>query len=820
MSWIVTVNGTIESYNDTGLVNGITYFYSIAAQNSVGTGPAANCSVMPVGIPPPPTNVTAVPGDTSLTLSWSTPITDGGFPLTGYTIFRQEGSQSATQIDSVGPDVNSYVDNTVAHGRSYSYYLLATNQKGASHPSAQTSPFLVHSVLNMEIYSDTHARSLGYSVDLTIHAVLAKGGSPVSGIEMVLYYSVTSGATWNEISSAVTSTDGNCSLEWLPTATGTFLIRASWSGDDNYSAAEATTTLAVTSSDQYYFTVQSNSTVSQLSFNSTSMQLSFTVSGPTGTLGYTRIIISKQLVADGTSIRISMDGAPMNYSLTSTENSWVLYFTYHHSSHQVVASLSQVDTTGPVISVEYPRPGEFVNQNSIAVSWNASDTQSGVNRTEYALDGAEYAIIYGAGPYSRTLNGLPDGEHTLTIIAFDNFGNNNTTSVTFTVDTVTPSLTITAPEPDSWHNTSEVNFTWTSSDSGSGLAYFTVAMDGGEWINVTTSYYQFSGLADGGHIAHIRSYDRAGNYMGRNVEFNIDTAGPTLDIVAPTPDALIFSSNVSVSWTSTSASGISDYWIKADGEQWEWINATSSSSCTLTSLADGVHVVSVKAQDNASNWNQTSVSFTIDIAPTVIAHSPTGSNVAISSAISVWFSKTMNETSVEIAVNGVKQTPAWNGKNATILQSSALGYGTTYSVTVSGMDLAGNAMELRTWTFTTMKNEGIVSGIIEDANGDPIANATVTLSNGMSTRTDASGAFAFHNVTAGTYNVTISKDGYKPITQTLSTAAGRTSDLGSLSLEASTTSNSDYLVIIAVAVVVVVALLGIISLNLRHKKKE
>lgn len=31
----------------------------------------------------------------------------------------------------------------------------------------------------------------------------------------------------------------------------------------------------------------------------------------------------------------------MNYTLSSTESSWVLYFTYHHSSHQVVADLAR-----------------------------------------------------------------------------------------------------------------------------------------------------------------------------------------------------------------------------------------------------------------------------------------------------------------------------------------------------------------------------------------------------------------------------------------------------------------------------------------------
>ena len=38
-------------------------------------------------------------------------------------------------------------------------------------------------------------------------------------------------------------------------------------------------------------------------------------------------------------IMADFDGATTNYNLTSTSNSWVLYFTYHYNSHSVVATL-------------------------------------------------------------------------------------------------------------------------------------------------------------------------------------------------------------------------------------------------------------------------------------------------------------------------------------------------------------------------------------------------------------------------------------------------------------------------------------------------
>ena len=98
--------------------------------------------------------------------------------------------------------------------------------------------------------------------------------------------------------------------------------------------------LAVTQySDKNMFSVSSNSTVSSLAFNSTSRQLSFTVSGDSGTFGYTDVCIAKTLIQDSSAIKISLDGNPIEYSTSSLEDSWILHFTYSHSAHSVSINL-------------------------------------------------------------------------------------------------------------------------------------------------------------------------------------------------------------------------------------------------------------------------------------------------------------------------------------------------------------------------------------------------------------------------------------------------------------------------------------------------
>ncbi|MGD0817083.1 MAG: carboxypeptidase-like regulatory domain-containing protein [Methanomassiliicoccales archaeon] len=121
----------------------------------------------------------------------------------------------------------------------------------------------------------------------------------------------------------------------------------------------------------------------------------------------------------------------------------------------------------------------------------------------------------------------------------------------------------------------------------------------------------------------------------------------------------------------------------------------------------------------------------------------------------------------------------------------------------------------------TMKNEDTIEGVIKDAGGNPIANATVTLSNGMTTATDTKGHFSFENVLSGKYTLNATKAGLEPITQNVSASAGQTSELGALSALASpSTTISDNGLIIGAAAVLIVALLLLFLVFIRRRKKE
>jgi fibronectin type 3 domain-containing protein len=133
------VTGT--SFIDTGLTNGTTYYYTVAAVNSVGTGPQsaeANATPQPTA-PTAPLGLKAKGGNVSVSLSWSVPASDGGSPITGYNIYRSTtaGGEGGTPVKT-GVTTTSYTDTGLTNGTTYYYTVAAVNAVGTSPQSSET----------------------------------------------------------------------------------------------------------------------------------------------------------------------------------------------------------------------------------------------------------------------------------------------------------------------------------------------------------------------------------------------------------------------------------------------------------------------------------------------------------------------------------------------------------------------------------------------------------------------------------------------------------------------------------------------------------
>ena len=126
---LLSVGSTNQTgYNDTGLHNGWTYFYQVAAENEAGEG--ARClevaSATPYGIPGAPVGfcVTVVQG--GVRLNWTAPAQTGGAEHLTYTVLRG-GSPDSLAPDREMTDAFETTDLAVSPGGSYYYSVSARN---------------------------------------------------------------------------------------------------------------------------------------------------------------------------------------------------------------------------------------------------------------------------------------------------------------------------------------------------------------------------------------------------------------------------------------------------------------------------------------------------------------------------------------------------------------------------------------------------------------------------------------------------------------------------------------------------------------------
>jgi hypothetical protein len=251
-------------------------------------------------------------------------------------------------------------------------------------------------------------------------------------------------------------------------------------------------------------------------------------------------------------------------------------------------------------------PGAWSNI-SLQVSFFTVDAVSGIDHYEVALDGT--AFFTQSNPY--ILPGLTEGEHNITVRAFDRAGNYQDGTVMVGIDRTPPLNLLISSSPSGWTNT-DIKLIFSAVDPVSGISRYEVRINNDSY-KCQTSPMTLKELRDGLNQITVRAYDSAGNFVEGRLETKIDKTPPRSFTPSAAPAGWTrFPSVISFS-TTDYTSGIDHYELRVD--DWNWTTVTSPFN--LFDIPDGQHNVTVRAFDIAGNFVDGTVNVFIDTTPPV-----------------------------------------------------------------------------------------------------------------------------------------------------------------------------------------------------------
>lgn len=208
------------------------------------------------------------------------------------------------------------------------------------------------------------------------------------------------------------------------------------------------------------------------------------------------------------------------------------------------------EKVAPVISITAPSSSAKLTNNKPVINWTVTDADSGVNPSTIKLIIDSQTITTGI---TKTQSGknytcsytpttaLSDGTHTIKVSASDYDGNVATQkSVTFTVDTVPPELSVSAPVDNLVTNQSSLVVKGTTNDVTSSPVTLTIKLNGGteQAVEVGSdgSFTKTLTLVTGENTIVITAKDGAGKTSTVTKKVVLDQTAPVIQSVTISPN--------------------------------------------------------------------------------------------------------------------------------------------------------------------------------------------------------------------------------------------------------------------------------------------
>ncbi|MBN1389830.1 MAG: hypothetical protein JXA22_04205 [Candidatus Thermoplasmatota archaeon] len=272
----------------------------------------------------------------------------------------------------------------------------------------------------------------------------------------------------------------------------------------------------------------------------------------------------------------------------------------------------QIDNNDPSMNIVRPMDEEIIGgQYNVQVT--SSDTF--LDRVEYMVDSTGWQSLSGNEPnWNVVLNTslLTDGDHTLSVRAFDNSSHRTEKVVDFIVDNTNPTCNVIAPFEGAFLE-SVYTFKVSTMDIV-GIDLVVINVFGGEYqtsLNRQTGYYEYSfntmTILDRSYNITATSKDLSGKLTtSSKVDFNVDNEAPQITLKGLQTGNYV--SNIVVFNVTVTDPFIRDVRYSIDGGEWVPVNQ----SWDTNTVFDGKHNVRIQARDQAGHFTIQALDLIVD----------------------------------------------------------------------------------------------------------------------------------------------------------------------------------------------------------------
>jgi hypothetical protein len=279
------------------------------------------------------------------------------------------------------------------------------------------------------------------------------------------------------------------------------------------------------------------------------------------------------------------------------------------------------ETMPPLLQLNSPASGSFVNSSKPTISITLSDALTGINAASPSLilDGQLVSASAGSTSLSFTpATPLGDGTHTFTASALNNAGILGTLSSSFVVDTAPPGAATLSGITAGQVLKGQTSVSASASDSISGIAHINLLVDGVAQHSLTGP--SFSGtldstlLPDGPHNFAVQAVNNAGTsgLVSAAVQAFVENVPLSVSISTPANGAT-FKGQVAV--TAVPSEPVQKITFSLGTQT---VIATASpyaGTLSLAGAADGPQTITATAVDFAGDTASTTVAITVKQTP-------------------------------------------------------------------------------------------------------------------------------------------------------------------------------------------------------------